>query len=163
MDIIFKYAWVMFIAVTIVNYFIFKSRTQEHIDKNPDLKAGYDKILRTILIYGTIPWVIIALGNLTGLTNTVFDYFRPRTLNPFVLAFHLYIIVIWILTVRWIYFKNGADFLVRYPGFVHIRGFGNSITPTSTLIKIFFALALFGGIAGMTMMWLIDFPLFPIK
>jgi hypothetical protein len=161
MDIISRYAWVLFIGVTVVNYFIIKSRVQVHIDKNPDLKAGYDKILKAILIYGTIPWFIMAIGSLTGRTNSVYDYFHPGTLNPFVLILHFYIIVLWILAVRWIYFKHGADILVRHPGVFTIRGFGYSVT--STMIKTVFALALLGGIVGMTRMWIADFPAFPIK
>lgn len=163
MEVIFKHTWIMFIVVTIVNYFILKYRVQEHIDKNPDLKTGYDKILKAILIYGTIPWIIMAIGDLAGQTSNTFAYFRPRTFNPFVLTFHVYLILIWILSIRWVYFKNGADFLVQHPGFIRIQGFGGVVTPTSKSIKIFFALALFGGIAGMTMMWFIDFPAMPIK
>lgn len=163
MEFIFRHGWVMLIAVTIANYFILKPRTQKYVDQNPDLKIGYDKLFKAILIYGNIPWVIMALGDITAQTNSVFDYFNPKSFNPFVLTFHFYIIIVWALSVRWVYFKNGADFLIRHPGFVHIRGFGNSVTPTSTLVKIFFALALLGGIAGMTMMWLVDFPTFPIK
>lgn len=163
MDIIFRYAWVLFIVVTVVNYLIIKARVQEHIDKNPDLKAGYDKILKAILIYGTIPWWIMAIGSLTGQTNSVYDYFHPRTLNLIVLILHLYMIVIWVLAVRWIYFRNGADLLVRHPGIFTIRGLGNSFTPTLTLIKTFFALALLGGLVGMALMWINDFPDFPMK
>lgn len=158
MDIISRYAWVLFIGVMVVNYFMIKSRVQEHIDKNPDLKSGYDKILKAIFIYGTIPGFIMAIGSLTGRTNSVYDYFHPRTLNPFVLILHFYIIVIWILAVRWIYFKNGADILVRHHKVLAIRGFGDSVTPTSAIIKIVFALALLGGIVGMTMLWFADFP-----
>lgn len=163
MDLLFSYAWVLFIVVTVVNYFIIKSRVQEHIDKNPELKAGYDKILKALLISGTIPGLIMAIGSLTGRTTTMYDYLHPRTLNPFVLILHLYIIVIWILAVRWIYFKEGAEILVRHPGIFTIRGLGNSATPTSILIKTVFALALLGGIVGMTMMWVTDFPDFPMK
>ena len=163
MDFIFRHACVTFIVVTIANYFILKSRTQKYVDQNPELKIGYDKLFKVLLIYGNIPWVIMAIGDLTSQTNGLFDYFNPKSFNPFVLAFHFYIIIIWVLSVRWVYFKNGADFLLTHPGFIHIRGFGNSITPTSNLIKVFFALALLGGIAGMTMMWLVDLPNFPIK
>ncbi|CAN5139913.1 hypothetical protein BH09BAC4_BH09BAC4_06300 [soil metagenome] len=162
MDLIFSYAWVLFIGVTVINYFIIKSRVQEHIDKNPDLKAGYDQILKAMLIYGTIPWLIMAIGSLTGLTNSVYDYLHPRTLNPVVLLFTLYIIVLWMLAARWIYFKNGADLLARHPGVFTIRGFGSN-SVTSTMIKIVFALALLGGIVGMTLMWLTDLPAFPMK
>lgn len=153
----------MFIAVSFINYLVFKNRSQKEVEANPDLKTGYDKLFRALLIYGNIPWVIMAIGDLTSQTNTVFDYFNPKSFNAFVLAFHLSIIVIWVLCVRWIYFKNGADFLVQHPGLIHVRGLGGAVKPTATLIRLFFALALLGGIIGMTAMWLVDFPTFPVK
>jgi len=158
-----KYAWLVFIIFTTANYFFLKSQTQKIAEENPDLKPGYDKLLKVILIYGNIPWVIMAIGDLTGQTNSIFDYFNPRSFNPFVLAFHFYLIVIWVLSFRWIYFKKGADFLVQHPGLVYIQGFGKPITPTSKLIKVFFALSLLGGIIGMATMWLANFPKFPVK
>ncbi len=161
MDFIFRHAWILFVVVLVANYFTIKPRIQQHIDKNPDLKIGYDKLVKTTLIYGTIPWVIIALGDLTAQTTSIFDYLNPRSFNPFVLTLHLYIIIGWVLSFRWIYFKNGADFLIRHPGFIHIRGLGHPVTPTS--IKLFFAITLLGGITGMTMMWLMDLPSFPVK
>lgn len=157
-DFFFRHTWVMFIVVTIVNCFILKYRSQKFIDENPDLRTGYDKIFKTFLIYGNIPWVIIGMGDLTSQTHNISVYFNPRSFNPFVLAFHFSIIVIWVLCARWIYFKNGADFLVQHPGIIYVRGLSGSVTPTATTIKLFFALALLGGIAGMLTMWLVDLP-----
>jgi hypothetical protein len=153
--IIIKYFWILFIVTTIVNVYILKSRVQPHIDKNPDLKNGYDNIFRNFLIYGIIPWIIMGAGVLSGKTNGIFDFLNPRALNPFVLTFHLYIIIINLLLFRWIYFKKGAEFLSQHPGIIVFRGFGKSKEVTSpNLIKLFFALAFAGGITGMTMMWL---------
>lgn len=163
MELIFRHAWFLFILVTFANYFIIKADAQKHIEQNPSLKTGYHKVLNATLIFGNIPWLIMALGDLTQQTNNVFDYFNPKSYNPFVLAFHGYLVIIWILSFRWVYFKNGAEFLVQHPGLVRVKGFGNSVSPTPALIKFFFALALLGGITGMTMMWLVNFPSFPFK
>lgn len=163
MEFIFRHCWIIFIAVTWINYFILKKDTQQYVNQNPSLKIGYDKLFKTMLIYGNIPWLIIALGDITGQTNSIFDFFKPKSFNPFVLTFHLYIIIIWVLLVRWLYFKKGAEFLIQHPGLIRIKGFGGAVAPTPTLIKIFFAIALLGGIAGLTMMWLFDLPTFPIK
>jgi len=40
LEIIFKQAWIMFIAVTIANAFILKSRAKTYITKNPRLENG---------------------------------------------------------------------------------------------------------------------------
>ncbi len=101
----------------------------------------------------------MAIGDLSGMTKGILDYFNPKSLNPIVLIFHFSIIVIWILGVHWIYFRKGADFLAQHPGLILFRGPGIYRDITSiTTIKIFFALALSGGIAGMTMIWLMDIP-----
>lgn len=75
-------------------------------------------------------------------------------MNPIVLLFHASIVAIWILSVRWIYFKDGAEFLERHPGL--LRG-----NPTAKSIKIFFPFMLIGGIAGMVMMWVMSFQHLP--
>ncbi len=156
---IFKLIPIVFIIVTVVNYFIQKSGTNEYAEKNPDLKPGYDKLLKGSVFLHISPWIIVVIGDLCGSTNGIFDYFHPRSMNPFVLFFHFYLILIFILTIIWIYFKGGADFLSKHPGLIKFNGFGGSKDVTSPLsIKIFFALCLLGGIAGMLMMWLLNFP-----
>jgi hypothetical protein len=162
MEFIFRYTWVMFIAVTIINGIIFKTRSQRYIADNPDLKDGYDKLIKGWLFYGNIPWVIMAIGDMTGITNGVWNYFHPKSMNPMVLVFHFSIVVIWILGSNWIYLRGGADFLARHPGLIKFHGPGlyKDITSPKT-IKMIWALALLGGIAGMTMMWLWDIPTMP--
>ena len=136
-----------------------KSQSKKYINQNPGLKKGYDKIFKGILLFGNIPWVIIAIGELTGITNGLQDYFNPKSLNPLVLIFHFYILLIWVLSVHWIFFKDGADFLAQHPGLISYRRFNNSNDITSSKdIKILFALALFGTIGILAMMWLLDFP-----
>ncbi len=95
----------------------------------------------------------MAIGSITGLTKSIFDYFNPSALNPIVLIFHTSIIILWILSVRWIYFKNGAVFLESHPGIIEYRGLRGRSNITAKQIKMFFPLMLLGGIAAMVMMW----------
>ncbi len=62
MEIVFKHTWIMFIAVTIANGLILKFRSKKYIAEKPELKEGYDKYFRGWLLYGNIPWVIMAIG-----------------------------------------------------------------------------------------------------
>ena len=158
MEIIFKQAWIMFIAVTIANAFILKFRAKKYIDKNPDLRKGYENLFKGIMLFGNIPWIIIAIGNLSGMTKSIFDFFNPRALNPIVLIFHASIIILWTLSVRWIYFRNGAAFLESHPGLIGKHGFSGNSDVTAKQIKIFFPLMLLGGIVGMIMMWVTKGP-----
>ena len=158
MNPIFKYIWVAFIVFPVINYFRTKTALKEITDSKPDLKEGYDKISKGLLIFSIIPWIIVGIGNLLESTQSIFDYFNPKTFNPFVLTFHFYLIVVFVLTTWWIYFNDGAVFLSKHPGFIRFQGFGSSKDITSPrTIKIFFALCLLGGIAALIMMWSMDF------
>ena len=119
---------------------------------------GYDKLVKGILFYGNIPWIIMGFGIISGLTTTIFDYFDPKSMNAIVLVFHLSIIVLWGLSTRWIYFKQGAEFLEKHPGLIQMKGFGNRSDVTVKQIKLFYPLMLAGGIFAMVMMWVTDIP-----
>jgi hypothetical protein len=158
MPIVFKYAWILFVIVTCANALSYKYKSKKYIAENPDLKEGYDTIFKNFILYGNIPWLIIGMGCLTGSTSSLFDAFNPRALNPFVLAFHGSIVLIWILLVRFIYFKGGAEFLEKHPGLLRKNSFSGNPNVTAAQIKWFFPIALLGGIIGMAMMWSINFP-----
>ncbi len=158
MEIIFKHTWIMFIAVTIANGLILKYRSKKYIAQKPELADGYDKYFKGWMVFGNIPWVIMMIGNLSGITQNTFDYFNPKTMNPMVLVFHFSIIVLWILSVKWIYFNNGAEFIETHPGLLKKSSLSGHTNITAKQIKLFFPLMLLGGIIGMVMMWIIDVP-----
>lgn len=160
--ILFKYFWVAFIIGTVVSAYTMRYRSKKYIDEAPELKLGYDKLFKGILIYGNVPWVIMGGGILAGITHGIFDYFNPKSLNPIVLLFHFSIIVLWILSVWWIYFNRGAEFIEKHPGFLQVHAFGSRTDVTAKQVKMFFPLALAGGIGGMIMMWVADIPSPPL-
>ena len=148
----------MFIAVTVANGFILKYRSKKYIAQNPELNEGYKNYFKGWMFYGNIPWVIMMLGNLSGITQNTFEYFNPKAMNPMVLVFHFSIIVLWVLGIRWIYFKSGAEFIEAHPGLIQKSNFSGNSNVTAKQIKIFFPLMIFGGIAGMVLMWVMDIP-----
>ena len=132
---------------------------QTYIDLDASLKPGYDKLLKGFFIFSTLPLIIMSIGNLSGITNNVFEYFNPRGLNPMVLAFHFSIITIYLLLAYWVYLKNGAAFLSQHPGIIVFNGFGNTQNITSVnSIKLFFAAILLSGFGAMTAMWVLTIP-----
>jgi hypothetical protein len=66
MPTFFNYIWIIFIGVTIINGMIWRTRSQEYIAKNPDVKNGYDSLIKGWFIYANIPWLIMGAGMLTG-------------------------------------------------------------------------------------------------
>jgi hypothetical protein len=157
MEIIIDYFWVLLIVIMTVNGFIFKARTQKYIAEKPELESGYQDAFKVFLFCGNIPWVIMGIGNISGLTNNLFDFFFPREMNPIVLIWHASILTLYILAAIWIYLKGGAEFLEKHPGIIQKRGFsGEYKNVTAKQIKQFFPLILVGGISAMLMMWFMN-------
>lgn len=158
MEILFNYVWMLIILVTILNISILKKRVTKYIEEKPEREKGYDLIFKNYLIYGLIPFIIMGIGSITGQTKSIFDYFQPAKLNPFVLLFHLSVIITWLMMIWFIFFKNGAQFLEEHPGLVHFKspGYYNDRLSAKS-IKIFTVLALAGGAIGMILMWNINF------
>ena len=157
-EFIFRNFWIFFIFVTILNALILKVRSGKYIKESPQLEEGYNKFFRGILIYGNIPWVIMGVGNLTNITNNIFQYFYPRSLNPMVLIFHTSILFIWVSGAIWIYKKQGAAFIEQHPGFFKSNGLGGSKDLTAKQVKTFYPIMILGGVIAMAMMWVGFFP-----
>jgi hypothetical protein len=147
MPIIDKTFWLIAIVVTCVNAYFLRSRAATEIARNPELTEGYDQLLKGYLVCLNLPWLVMGMGILLGGTRSVFDYFDPRAGNPYVLAFHVTVFVLWALMIFWVYLGGGAEFLVRYPGVV------NADIKSPLILKFLFALMLLGGIAGEIAMW----------
>jgi hypothetical protein len=146
-NFIFDNGWILFILVTVINAFYLKARSQKFIAKQPELQEGYDQLFKGYLTYLNIPWIVMGIGVLFGGVPGIFGFFRPRDGNIFVLAFHASVVILWILSIWWVYFKGGAEFLVKYPGVL------NQDIKSPILLKILFGVMLIGGIFGMAFMW----------
>lgn len=155
--LLFKYIWILFILVTLFNVYQLKSKFRQYVNEKPEREQGYNLIIKNYLLFGLIPWIIIGIGNLSGQTQQIFEYFQPAKLNPFVLAFHFSIILIWLLITRFIFFKNGAAFLENHPGVIQFRTMGQTKENLSqNTLKLIIVLMLAGGLIAMIAMWNFD-------
>ena len=138
------------IMVTFFNARWVKRNARKYILEKPELEEGYDKMYKAYIIYGNIPWVIIAIGNLSGLINSVDDFSRPSEMNPIVLLFYATIVFLLILCVWWIYFKGGAEFLENHPGLLQKKPFffSKGSDMTAEEIKTMLPLVILAGIAA---------------
>jgi hypothetical protein len=101
-----RHLWLMFVVVTFVNAAIWWSRGRSEIAKNPALKWGYRRLVLGFLIYGNIPWLILAAS-----------FELPRAFRGLLLiAFAITIVVYWIAGFYWLAFGGGAEELAAHPG-----------------------------------------------
>lgn len=144
---VFDYAWILFILVTILNAGILRVRSNRIVSEHPELKDGYDRLFKGCLLFLNIPWVVIGIGMIVGGVPSTFSFFAPRRGNLLVIAFHVSAVILWLLGIWWLYFKGGAEFLVKY------RGVFNRDIQSPLLVKSLFGLSLLGGIVAEILMW----------
>jgi hypothetical protein len=142
---IFKYFWVIALFFTLLNTIIFKFRSGKYIKEKPELKEGYDRLILGYGFWMSLPFLIMGFGIVSGNVSNVLAFFRPRDGNPYVLAFFGCIVSEWILTIYWVFFRNGAETLCQYPGF--LRGMPSN----PTMVKGFTLLCIAGGAVALFM------------
>ena len=79
----------------------------------------------------------------------MFHYFNPRN-GPFVVAFFVTVVILWVATFYWLFFRQGAEQLVAHPGLLSLP------VEKPWAVKAFFLLTLAGGVFGLLMMLLGD-------
>lgn len=138
--IVARYFWLSAIAVTCMNAAVWWKRAQEQIAQQPELEEGYRRLIRGWLIFANIPWIVMGIGVLFGGVPGVFHYFNARN-GPFVIAWYVSIVAIWLLAAWWLFARRGAEEIARYPALFQGTS-ANSVT-----IKVTFVLSILGGIA----------------
>jgi hypothetical protein len=151
--ILTKWFWAVCIAVTFVNAAIFRARASQHIRANPELSEGYRTLINGFVTWGNLPWLVMGIGCVFGGVPSVFNYFRPRDGNPYVLSFLASVVLVWVLGTYWIILRDGAAMLVKYPGLLNIN------LKSRRAVMIYWFLGLAGGVAGIIIMFSRDIPL----
>jgi hypothetical protein len=144
-SVVSQYFWLIAIVVTCVNGAIWWRRAQPKIAERPELEQGYRRLIRGWLIYGNIPWIVMGIGILYGGVSGVFMYFSAAN-GPYVIAWYVSVVVLWILTAAWLFFMRGAEQLIEHPGLLNLP------SQNPRVVKAFFLLSLAGGIIALSMM-----------
>ncbi len=163
-NLLSKYFWCVAIIITAINWLMFRRRAQKHIIVNQQLEKGYTTLIRGYLLWMNVPWIVMGLGCTVGGVPSVWHYFRPKDGNPYVLAWFGSVFFLWAAGTFWLFFKNGAETLARYPGVIEFRyGLKRKDIANPVMIKALRLLCLAGGIIGVTAMWAMDIPLPPFR
>jgi hypothetical protein len=105
--LISQYFWLVCLAMSLINYFVARRRlsAQSSGSLNSEDAVRY---LRWFSLAGALPWALMGIGQLTGATPTIWYYFRPQDLNPFVVAWFACIFALMIAFAIWVLFMDGA-------------------------------------------------------
>ncbi len=147
----FRHAWVLFIFITCLNAVTWWWRSRKHIRANPALAPGYTSLIRGWLVFGNLPWLVMGLGILFGGVPTIWHYLNPRN-GPVVLIWYGTVVVLWVASIYWVFFRRGAEMLVAHPGLFNLP------SDRPWMLKGYFLLCLAGGVAGLLMLILWDVP-----
>lgn len=146
--------WCLFMLFSLLKAWRYASYAKLQIKEQPHLELGYQKLLRGFVLFVNIPWLLMMIGNYSGATQSVFDYLKPGDLNPFVLVWHGTFMVLCLLWLRWIYFKNGAEQLETYRGLIQVAPLGKLVNLSAKEIKLITPFVLVMVWAGILWLWL---------
>ncbi|MDH5589686.1 MAG: hypothetical protein OEZ65_09915 [Gemmatimonadota bacterium] len=150
MTSILDHFWAVCIAVTCANAVVWWRRGEEFRQRDPSLEYGYRRLVRGLLAWGNLPWVVMGIGMASGNVDSLFRYFDIRGGGPFVLAFYASMFVIWIAGFAWIFWGGGAMALVRHPGL------SNFPMDDPRVVKVLWAMSVISGVIFVAMVTLVD-------
>lgn len=89
MEILFEHYWIGFLVILLANGVIIKHRFNQEIKEKPALKKGYYAILKVAMGLGSIPLIIMIIGDLGDWIQSPFEYLNPKAMNPIILSMHI--------------------------------------------------------------------------
>jgi hypothetical protein len=137
--LISEYFWAIALVFSVFNYWKADQAAMKAVAPTKVLEAK--NYLRNFAAAGSIPWVIMGIGQVTGETPTVWHYFRPQDENFFVLAWLAAVFVLSGAFAWWVFLANGAQKVVEY-NLLAAVGQGVSKSPSERMVKLFAALGL---------------------
>ena len=142
-----RYIWLfMLLGVGLSTAFLWL-RARNRIAKNPDLQTGYNQLFKGFFISMSLPWLVIGIGIVLGGVPSFEDFFQPKAGNPFVLIFWFLLLLLLVLGVWWVYFREGAEFLAKHPG-----ALGAELT-SPILVKLYVGILFAVGLVVLVGLW----------
>ena len=139
-EFIGRYFWVICIAFTVFNFK--RAQPDQHSSSSAfDPRVNELVILkRRALVVNLIPWVVMGAGILIGGVPSVWQYFRPQDLNPYVWAWYASIFALACTFAFWVIFRGGAEKAIALK-LVRINFFGWDVQLTQRWMKVYAAIS----------------------
>lgn len=108
--------WILFLILHLVYYVYSLKIIKAYTTVNYDTTSTYKSFVFLKFIVMSIPWLILGVGIVFRITDSTYQIFSPISLNPFVIAFYLYHVIVFALMYIWVNKAGGDQFLKKYPG-----------------------------------------------
>ncbi len=131
-----KNLWLFLVVMTSINGVVWYFRSKKYIKANPELKQGYNRLIRGFFIYCNLPWLLIAIFRHAGLIQNSFDLAKPHNYQTGVIIWHIVVSFLVIAGTYWIFSLKGAEILCSHPGLFE-NTFNNKNNITVEIIKKF--------------------------
>jgi hypothetical protein len=162
MQDIFQFICRFFWAICIgMSFFLFRAskEVREQAIRDRDFGLEHRKLRNKILIWTNIPWVIMGIGLLSGAVPSVWHFYRPRDLNPVVLAFLGFTVIFWLVSIWWT-FKGGAEKITEHDLIAfYVLGKRKKLSPGQ--FKAIVIVCILGGLIGLYLSLTRDVPIPP--
>jgi hypothetical protein len=144
-EVVFQHAWLLFVLFTCGLAGVWWFRGRKYRQAQPELTEGYRDLVKGLLLWGNVPWILMGILILTGKVGSVFDFHDLRTGNPYIWLWNgvLYVLV-WGFGTNWV-FHGGAEALVEHPGLLDFK------RTTPRVIKVWWLVCLAGGVLGLVL------------
>ena len=153
MQINADYVWIVPIVMSFVSGIVIWKSSQSQRISNPNMTNDYNKILKWVMGYCNLPWIFMGIGNVFQI-STAEDYKQFKISNPAVLIFYLSILILLGLMTRWLYFKNGAEFIRKHPIRWGIFDSGDASELSKSQLEVGFAFILVAALSSIAFLWI---------
>ncbi len=116
-----RYYWLIALIQCGFGVFAYRRRFRPFIAENPERTLGYQRFLIGYVLVNVLIWSLMGLGIFVGGLSWFFAFLDPSAGNPYVLAWHGIIIVLWLIAVPWIFLHGGMQFFSAHPGIINVN------------------------------------------
>lgn len=141
LELIERHGWVFMMG----SFWAYCIRWRLRVVRRGLADAAFRRLIRTILLAGSIPWLIMGAGLESDRALLLFDFLKPSR-SPFVTAFFLVAYGELCAMAAWVLLGRGANTLAKYPGWS-----GTEIVQPGA-VRLFVSFFLTVALAGLTML-----------
>jgi hypothetical protein len=119
--------WLLGIVITVIDYAFCERAAAASASVIPSLSAEAKALRKRFAIMQIVPWVVMGIGVSVGGVPDVWRYSQPQDLNPYVMTWFASVFCIAIMFAWWVFFRNGANKIVKYQLMSNEGGATNAI------------------------------------